>query len=288
MEAETKTGKLYLVATPIGNLSDMTFRAVDVLGSVSIVACEDTRHTGKLLKAYEIPAKLVSYHDHNEIERAQELLERLKKGEDVALVSDAGTPGISDPGFRIVRASIDAGIDVVPVPGPAAFVAALSVSGLPTDAIFFGGFLPSRSGERLKRLNELKDIPATLAFYESPQRIVKTLCDCLAVLGDRNAVAARELTKLHEEVRRGRISELLEHFSGAKSRGEFVLLIDRTGETGGPQGGRPSKLIERILELEDSGIDHRSALKQAAKECGLSRSEAYRIFQGYKTEKKDA
>src|SRR5688572_25882939 len=175
-------GKLYLVATPIGNLQDMTQRAVETLTSVGVIACEDTRHTRKLLNHFGIKNKLLSYHEHNEAERSDELAGYLEQGISVAVVSDAGLPGISDPSFRIVRRAIDIGADVVTVPGPVAFVAGVVASGLPTDAIFFGGFLPSRKTERRKRLQELTSIPATLAFYESPRRIAATITDCLAAL----------------------------------------------------------------------------------------------------------
>ena len=164
-------GKLYLVATPIGNLNDMTFRSVETLKSVSVIACEDTRHTRKLLTHFGISNKLVSYHEHNEAERAEELIKRLANGDSVAVVSDAGTPGIADPSFRVVQSAIEAGVEIVPIPGASAFVNAAAASGLPTDSIFFGGFLPSKKGDRRKRLHEVADIPATIIFYESPRRI---------------------------------------------------------------------------------------------------------------------
>src|SRR6267143_5597999 len=221
-------GTLYLVSTPIGNLEDITHRAVRLLGEVELIACEDTRHTKKLLNHYGINTRTISYHEHNESERAVELLERLKQGANVAVVSDAGTPGISDPGFRLTRLAIENEITVVPVPGANALIAALVSSGLPTDEFFFGGFLPARSGARRTRLEELRSIPATLIFYEAPHRIVATLKDALEILGEREAVVARELTKLHEEVARGRLSELAVRFSASESvRGEMVLMIDR-------------------------------------------------------------
>src|SRR5689334_591684 len=186
-------GKLYLVATPIGNLNDMTYRAVETLKSVSVIACEDTRHTRKLLTHFGISNKLVSYHEHNESERAGQLVKLLTNGESVAVVSDAGTPGISDPSFRIVESAIEIGAEVVPIPGASAFVNAAAASGLPTDSIFFGGFLPSKKGERRKRLLEVADMPATIIFYESPRRIAAALLDASDVLGDRAAVVAREI-----------------------------------------------------------------------------------------------
>lgn len=272
-------GTLYLVATPIGNLKDITYRALEILRSVDVIACEDTRHTRKLLTHYEISNELTSYHAHNEEERALELGRILERGGSVAIVSDAGTPGINDPGAHVVEKAIELGADIVPIPGAIAFVNAAVASGLPTDSIFFGGFLPSKKGDRRKRLEEIRYLPATLTLYETPHRIAASLADCLEVLGDRKAAVARELTKLHEEIVRGKLSELLTHFSNANSRGEFVLVIDRERE-GGPvirHTGR--SLTERIADLESEGLDYKIALKRAAKEFGMSRSEAYREWQ---------
>ena len=273
------TGILYLVATPIGNLADISKRALDVLRDADIIACEDTRHTGKLLSHYGITGRLVSYHEHNESERAAELISELQKGSSIAVVSDAGTPGINDPSFRIVEAARAAGIRVVPIPGPAAFVTAVVASGLPTDSLFFGGFLPSRKGERRRRLSEVSAVPATLIFYETPHRLAASLADCLAVLGDRRAAVAREITKLHEEIVDGTISFLIEHFSSANLRGEFVLIIDRGRDDIVRSTSPEESLITRVRELLDAGDDERSAMKRAAKELGISRSEAYRILQ---------
>ena len=269
-------GTLYLVATPIGNLRDITQRAVEVLTSVGTITCEDTRHTRKLLNHLGISNKLVSYHEHNEAERADELAAVLEKGTSVAVVSDAGTPGISDPGFRIVERAIEIGAQVVPVPGPVAFVSALIASGLPTDAVFFGGFLPSKKSERRRRLREIAPVPATLAFYESPRRLSAALADCLEILGDRDVVIAREITKLHEEFSRGTISHLLSEYSSATLKGEVVILIDRVRGVTPVREAGPS-LTRRLAELEAEGIDRKTALKRAAKEFGISRSEAYRI-----------
>ena len=269
-------GTLYLIATPIGNLEDITHRAVRLLGEVDVIACEDTRHTKKLLNHYGINTRTISYHEHNERERSLGLIERLKSGADVAVVSDAGTPGISDPGFRLARLAIDNEVRVVPVPGASALVSALIASGLPTDEFFFGGFLPARSGARRTRLAELRSIAATLIFYEGPHRIAATLRDAQEILGERQAVVARELTKMHEEVARGSLSELAAKFSSAESaRGEMVLLIDRTVL---PVAGAPAKIsvAEMVKEFEAQGLDHRAALKRAARELGLSRDEAYR------------
>lgn len=271
-------GTLYLIATPIGNLEDITHRAVRLLGEVEVIACEDTRHTKKLLNHYGINTRTISYHEHNERERSSELIERLASGADVAVVSDAGTPGISDPGFRLARIAIDSGVQVVPVPGASALISALVASGLPTDEFFFGGFLPARSGARRARLSELRSLPATLIFYEGPHRIAATLKDALEILGERQAVVARELTKMHEEIVRGSLSELTARFSSPESaRGEMVLIIDRTvmpNETAGNES--EASVSALVAEFEAIGLDHRAALKKAARELGLSRDEAYR------------
>ena len=268
---------LYLVATPIGNLEDITHRAVRVLREeVEVIACEDTRHTAKLLNHFGIKTRTVSYHEHNEATRTDELIGVMKRGKSVALVTDAGTPAISDPGFRLVRACIENDVTVVPVPGATAFTSALVVSGLPTDAFFFGGFLPSRQHARRARLAELRDTPATLIFYEAPHRIHSALRDAHEILGERHAVIARELTKLHEEVARGTLSELTARFGGdATVRGEIVLLIDRTNLNQATDANR-SSISERVAALEAEGISARHALKQAAREYGLARDEAYR------------
>ncbi len=257
-------GTLYVVATPIGNLEDITHRALRVLREVDIIACEDTRHTRKLLSHYGITRKTISYHDHNERERAVELLRALESGANVAIVSDAGTPSISDPGFRLVSEAGAQNIPVVALPGPTALIAALVASGLPTDEFFFAGFLPARTGERRARLTKLRELPASLIFYEAPH--------------ERSAVVARELTKIHEEIVRGRLSELAERFgSEEKARGEIVLLIDRTPiESELKAAGGVHNIAALVDAFESEGMDHRAALKRAARELGLSRAEAYR------------
>lgn len=271
-------GTLYLVATPIGNLADITHRAIQVLQHVSLIACEDTRHTQKLLQHYGIKTKTISYHDHNEQQRAVQLIDLLKQGSDVAVVSDAGTPSISDPGFRLVRAAIENEVPVVPVPGPSALISALIAAGLPTDEFFFAGFLPSKLNARRTRLTELKSVPGTLIFYEAPHRLSATLKDAYEILGEREAVVARELTKLHEEIRRGRLSELANRYENeANARGEIVVLIDRTviGDTINETA--PQQSVAALVEqFEQDGLDHRAALKKAARELKLSRAEAYR------------
>lgn len=272
------SGTLYLVATPIGNLEDITERALRILAEVNVIACEDTRHTGVLLKHFGIKSKLISYHEHNERERANELGEMLEAGNSIALVSDAGTPGISDPGFRLVNIAREKGIPVVPVPGATAFVSALIASGLATDQFFFGGFLPARAAGRRARFEELRDFPSTLIFYEAPHRIAKALADAREILGEREAAVARELTKLHEEIVRGRLSELARKFDSAETnaRGEMVLVIDRTVISGDGKSKPTLDIVVRVKELESEGMDSRAAMKKAAREMGLTRDEAYR------------
>jgi len=266
-------GTLYLVATPIGNLSDITHRALQVLRDIDLIACEDTRHTQKLLNHYGITTKTVSYHEHNEQQRAVQLIDQLKQGTSIAVVSDAGTPAISDPGFRLVRAAIENEVPVVPVPGPSALISALIAAGLPTDEFFFAGFLPAKSNARRARLSELQTVPGTLIFYEAPHRLAATLKDAYEILGERAAVVARELTKVHEEIRRGRLSELSNHYEREEPRGEIVVLIDRNviGVA------KPQLTIAALVDqFEQEGLDQRAALKKAARELGLSRAEAYR------------
>ncbi|HET9533679.1 MAG TPA: 16S rRNA (cytidine(1402)-2'-O)-methyltransferase [Blastocatellia bacterium] len=272
-------GTLYLVATPIGNLEDITLRAINVLRDVDLIACEDTRHTRKLLSRYEITKPTISYHEHNERERARELVRKLEAGSDIALVSDAGTPLVSDPGFRLVRESLDRGIRVVPVPGPAAFVAALAASGLPSDEFVFAGFLPPRKGARRARLEEFAGAKTTLIFYEAPHRIRETLEDAREILGDRPAVLARELTKLYEEFLRGSLSEIASSLEPGDVRGEMVLIVGPPLEDNRSRPVRSSILEEIEHVMRDEGLDHKSALKRVARNRGISRSEAYRLAQ---------
>ena len=216
---------LYIVSTPIGNLGDITYRAIEVLKSVDLIACEDTRHTNILCQHYGIKVPLSSYYEYNKVAKGEQLLKLLKDGKRIALVSDAGTPGISDPGCSLIRAVLDAGIKVVSIPGPTALIAALSISGFPTNKFVFEGFLPVKSGARKKRLNELKGLKQTVVFYESPHRILKTLGDMLECLGNRQIAIGREVTKKFEEVLRGDISILIEKFKALKPRGEFVVIF---------------------------------------------------------------
>jgi len=281
-------GTLYLVSTPIGNLEDVTARALRVLGEADVVACEDTRRTRVLLDHFGITAKTVSYHEHNERERAAELGALLEGGASVAVVTDAGTPGVSDPGYRLVREAIERGASVVPVPGPAAFVAALTASGLPTDEFYFGGFLPARPHARRTRFEQVRDLGATLVFYETPHRIAHALAEAREVLGEREAAVARELTKLHEEIVRGRLSELAARFSAENAaRGEMVLVIDRRVIEGDEAAGEEARSVASLVAaLEAEGLDQRAALKRAARELGLTRDEAYRRLTSERTRAK--
>ena len=282
------TGTLYLVATPIGNLEDITERALRVLKEVDLIACEDTRHTRVLLQHYGIKTKMLSYHEHNERERAAELSALLETGASVAVVADAGTPGISDPGFRLVNDALKRGVRVVPVPGPTAFVAALIASGLPTDEFFFGGFLPARATQRRARLTKARALNSTLVFYEAPHRIAQTLADAREILGEREAAVARELTKLHEEIARGRLSELAKRFDSEEAAcGEMVLVIDRNViGLEAAESDSEIDIVARVAALESEGLDHRAALKRAARELGLNRSEAYRRLVAAREQKK--
>jgi 16S rRNA (cytidine1402-2'-O)-methyltransferase len=271
------SGSLYVIATPIGNLEDITLRALRLLTEVDLIACEDTRHTRKLLAHYQISKPTLSYHEHNERERTAQLIERLKAGATVALVSDAGTPLVSDPGFRLVREAIAQGIAVVPVPGPSALVAALAASGLATDEFYFAGFLPSKPSQRRARLAGLAGIRATLVFYEAPHRIKATLADARAAFGNRDCVVARELTKLHEEFLRGTLDDVIAALPENDVRGELVLLVaPLTG--GAAESPTPARTVaeEVAVLMRDDGLDQRAALKRVARARGLSKSEAYR------------
>ncbi len=276
---DNMTGTLYIVATPIGNLEDITQRALRILGEVDIVACEDTRRTRVLLNHFGIKTKTISYHEHNERDRSEQICQLLISGKNVALVSDAGTPLINDPGFRVTNAAIELNLAVVPVPGPTAFVSALVASGLASDQFFFAGFLPARANARRAKLEEVRAIPATLVFYEAPHRIAATLADALDVLGNRPAAIARELTKIHEEIARGSLHDLIQRFAET-ARGEMVLLISGAGidEAATTEQTAPRRLIERVGELEREGLGAKAALKKAARELGMKRAEAYRLL----------
>jgi 16S rRNA (cytidine1402-2'-O)-methyltransferase len=276
---------LYLVGTPIGNLEDITLRAVRVLKEVDVIACEDTRQTQKLLNHYGIATRTISYHEHNEITRSAELVKDMQEGASVALVTDAGMPGISDPGFRLISLAVRHHLPVVPIPGASAFLSALVASGLPTDSFRFSGFLPAKRGERRAALEAIGTSPRTQVFYEAPHRIVEALVDIVDVLGkDRHVVIAREVTKLHEEFLRGRAGEILETLQARDGvKGEITLLIGKAEkeedrvETGGPARLSIRKRVEQIMAEEQA--DEKTALKKVAKERGISKSEAYRELQ---------
>jgi 16S rRNA (cytidine1402-2'-O)-methyltransferase len=272
----SRTGCLYLVATPIGNLEDITLRALRVLKEADVIACEDTRQTQKLLQHYSIHKEMISYHAHNELTRAPELVIQLEEGAQVALVSDAGTPVVSDPGHRLVVLCLRHHIPVVPIPGPSAFVAALAASGMPTDEFLFVGFLPPRVGARRKKLDALKSEPRALVFYEAPHRLAETLADAADLLGERHAVVAREVTKIHEEFLRGTLGELRDAAKQRPPRGEITLLIGPAAE-GEARPVVSVTLKERVAQLEaEAGLDRKAALKQAARERGLGKREAYK------------
>ncbi|HET9184247.1 MAG TPA: 16S rRNA (cytidine(1402)-2'-O)-methyltransferase [Candidatus Angelobacter sp.] len=276
---QPQTGTLYVVATPIGNLEDITYRAVRVLREAGLIACEDTRHTRKLLDHYSIDAKLVSYHEHNEAERAQELMQKLQAGVNIAQVSDAGMPGISDPGYRLIKLAIEHGIPVVPVPGASAVVTALAASGMPTDAFEFRGFLPARSGQRRTELESIRSAQHTVICYEAPHRIREALDDVVAVLGPaRPLVIARELTKVHEEFLRGTAGELAAQIRARELKGEITLLIGKAAE--GEQAVAQVDLRTRLQQImREQDLDEKAALKLLAKERGVSKSEVYREVQ---------
>jgi len=240
------SGVLYVVATPIGNLEDITLRALRVLKEVDLIAAEDTRHTQKLLSHYAIKRPLTSYHEHNERVKAPALVERLRRGESIALVSDAGTPAISDPGYRLVVAAVEAGIQVTPVPGASAMTAALSGAALPTDRFVFEGFMPAKKTERRKRLQELRADRRTLVCYEAPHRLAELMGDMLEILGDREVAVAREISKVHEEIRRGRISEILKQFAGGDVKGELTLVVGGSREDANVSQAQLEREIEKL------------------------------------------
>jgi 16S rRNA (cytidine1402-2'-O)-methyltransferase len=275
-------GCLYVVSTPIGNLEDISLRALRLLKEADMIACEDTRQTMKLLAHFDIPKRLVSYHEHNEITRAAEIVIELEQGAKVALVSDAGTPAISDPGYRLVHLCLRHGIQVVPVPGASALVAALAASGMPIEEFVFAGFLPSRPTERRKSLRALAGEPRTLALYEAPHRLLDALEDALEILGNRPAVVAREVTKIYEEFLRGHLEDLVEAVRKKAPRGEITLLIgppdghaQHASDAANPLNAIPlARHVEEIMKAR--GIDRKAALKQAARARGLTRREAYK------------
>ncbi len=278
---EVVPGTLYLVGTPIGNLEDITLRALKTLKAVDLIACEDTRQTLKLLNHYGVEKPTVSYHEHNELTRAPELVVHLESGDNIALVTDAGTPGVSDPGYRLVALAVRHHIRVVPIPGPSAFLSALVASGLPTDSFHFSGFLPPKAGARRTALETIRKSPLTQIFYEAPHRIAETLRDIIEILGpERHVVIAREVTKLHEEFLRGRADNLLEQLEQrGETKGEITLLIGKADEAAPPPSlvRGVAKRVKELMRVEQ--LEEKAALKQAAKEFGLSKSQAYRELQ---------
>jgi len=273
---------LYLVATPIGNLEDITLRALRVMKEVDLVACEDTRQTQKLLNHYGITTRTISYHEHNEMTRAAELIVDLEQGTRMALVTDAGMPGISDPGFRLISLAIRHHVPVVPIPGASAFLAGLVASGLPSDSFRFSGFLPAKRGQRRDALENIKSSPRTQVFYEAPHRVTETLEDIVDILGaQRHVVIAREVTKLHEEFLSGYAGDVLNTLkSRAEIKGEITLLIGKADESSQKPAAPRITVRQRVGQImSEEKLDEKGALKKIAKEMGISKSEAYRELQ---------
>jgi 16S rRNA (cytidine1402-2'-O)-methyltransferase len=275
-----KKGALYIVATPIGNLEDITLRAIRVLKEVSIIAAEDTRRTRKLLGAYQISTPMTSLYDRIEDRKSSVLISKMNEGMDVAIVSDAGTPGISDPGYVLVSKAIAEGIEIIPVPGASAVVTALSVSGLPMDSFAFYGFLPSRSGRRKQFLSTLMDEAKTLVFYESPKRLIESLRDIGEVLGDRNVVVLREMTKVFEEIMRGTVGEVINQLQGRVVKGEVTLVIGRRGKIS--PSFSDDEILAKFEELwKSSGSSRRDIIEKLAKELGIPKKRVYRLVANY-------
>lgn len=267
-------GILYIVATPIGNLEDITFRALRVLREVDVIAAEDTRHTQILLSHHDIHTPLTSYHEHNEKTKAQELVTRLARGKNIALVSDAGTPAISDPGFRLVVQAIRAGVRIIPIPGASALTAVLSATGLPTDRFVFEGFLPAKKKLRRERLQTLRDETRTLIFYEAPHRLKDTLDDIHELLGNREAVLAREVTKIHEEFLRGPVSALVRELGSGEVRGEVTLIISGSA---GESRVNEDLLKAEIRELKGQGLRVKEIAEVLGEKFGYSKKDIYRL-----------
>ncbi|HXG30454.1 MAG TPA: 16S rRNA (cytidine(1402)-2'-O)-methyltransferase [Thermodesulfobacteriota bacterium] len=268
-------GKLYIVSTPIGNLEDITLRAIRTLKEVDLIACEDTRVTKKLLSRYRIEKPLTSYHEHNEKEKAKELLLLLESGKNIALVSDAGTPGVSDPGYRLVRLASERGIGILAIPGPSAAIAALSVSGLPTSSFAFFGFPPRSEKARRELLNEIRNYPQTLVFYESPKRVIETLKTILDVLGDRRVSVSRELTKTFEETIRESVSKVIEILAERKGlKGEFTIVVE--GNMGKIEEPSLEAIEKHLRTCKEMGLTLKDSVREVSKRYGISRSRAYR------------
>jgi 16S rRNA (cytidine1402-2'-O)-methyltransferase len=269
-----KSGTLYIVATPIGNLEDITLRAVRILKEVDLIAAEDTRHTRNLLNKYEISVPLTSYHDHNKEEKAPVLVAQLLEKKNIAIVSDAGTPGISDPGYFLINLAIDQMIPVVPIPGATAAIAALSISGMPTDSFVFEGFLPSKHGARLKRLLALAKEERTLIFYEAPHKIIKALEEMFEVFGNRRAVVSRELTKIHEETFRGTLSEVLDHVRTGTIKGEFTIIVRGFKREALKQDVDTAEYLKNLMLHR--GLSKKDAITATAEELGLPKKDVYK------------
>jgi 16S rRNA (cytidine1402-2'-O)-methyltransferase len=265
---------LYLVGTPIGNLEDITLRALRILSEVSLIAAEDTRTTGRLLQHFDIVTPMASYHDYSSQDRIASLIEKLDTS-DVAIVSEAGMPGLSDPGYRLVRAAIEAGIPVIPIPGPSAAVAALVASGIPSDRFLFLGFLPRRSSSRRDALAEVAELPYTLVFYEAPHRLLNTLDDILAVIGDRQLSIGREITKMHEEIWRGRTRQALDDFSLGRIRGEITLVIE--GATTDQNLWSEDQVRDALAAEISKGLSRKDVVKLVANQSGWRKREVYQL-----------
>lgn len=272
---EQSSGKLFVVATPIGNMEDITLRALRVLGDVHLIAAEDTRHTGKFLKHHKIVSRLVSCHEHNEAQRSEELIEKMKAGHDIALVSNAGTPAVSDPGYRLIQKSIAENIEIVPVPGVSSAIAALCVSGLPSDAFVFIGFVSKKEGKRRKLLKEIEKESRTLIFFESPHRLLNLVEDLLLIMGERRAVLAREITKLHEEFIRGNLSQLKSRIKlKGKIKGECTLLIE--GNLSQREVVSEHEIQKAIMDvMDESGEKLSGAVKKIADQLSISKKKVY-------------
>ena len=270
-------GTLYLVATPIGNLEDMSPRAIRVLREASLIAAEDTRHTGKLLKHFGIETPITSYFEHNKLDKLDYILEKLTTG-DVALVSDAGTPAVNDPGYELVKAALDANHDVKPIPGPSAPITALTVSGLPTDSFLYLGYLPHKTSERHRRLEDVESQPYTLVFLESPYRIVESLEDIFLILGDRKICVAREMTKMFEEYWRGNVSEAVVYFKSQPARGEFTLVLQGKTHNNGNARWTEEELLRAIERERKAEKSAKEVSADLAKQSGWNKKEVYRLI----------
>jgi 16S rRNA (cytidine1402-2'-O)-methyltransferase len=270
-------GTLYLVATPIGNLEDMSPRAIRVLREASLIAAEDTRHTGKLLKHFGIETPITSYFEHNKLDKLDYILEKLTTG-DVALVSDAGTPAVNDPGYELVKAALDANHDVKPIPGPSAPITALTVSGLPTDSFLYLGYLPHKTSERHRRLEDVESQPYTLVFLESPYRIVESLEDIYLILGDRKICVAREMTKMFEEYWRGNVSEAVVYFKSQPARGEFTLVLQGKTHNNGNARWTEEELLRAIERERKAEKSAKEISADLAKQSGWNKKEVYRLI----------